>query len=92
MMPMTRPAPFEEVPVIATGMDTLFPELAPNGYRPVEVTATVPDGDRRRALLHIVIAEADAPKAFGLACGLCNGLPDFEVTAVPFKGRPLQGQ
>jgi len=81
-LPLTRPGPFEEIPEF-TGMEVLFPELPLPGSRPVEVTVTLPEG---RCAMHIVIAEADAAKAFGMAFGACEGLEDFEITAKRFSG------
>lgn len=82
-LPLTRPAPFEEIPA---GMDPLWPELAPSGARPVEVTVTVPQGGGRRCVMHIVIAEENAGDAFGLAFSACWGVEGFEITARRFAG------
>lgn len=67
-------------------METLFPELPLPGERPVEVAVTVPDGDSRRCVMHVVAAEADAVKAFEMAFGACEGMDEFEVTARRFTG------
>lgn len=80
-LPLTQSAPFEDIPA---GIDTLFPELAPSGARPVEVTVTVPEGCGRRAVMHIVVAEGNAGDAFGLAFSACNGVEGFEITARRF--------
>jgi hypothetical protein len=89
-MPLTRPAPFGEFPV-AAGMETLLPELPPNGTRPVEVTVTVPDGDGRRCVMDIVAAEDDAPQALAMAFGACRGVENFEIRVRRFAGLRLQG-
>jgi len=81
-MPLTRPQPFEEFPLPA-GMEPLWPELAPPGLQPVEVAVTLPGG---RVAMHIVVAEADAADAFGMAFGACAGVEEFEVTARRFRG------
>ena len=84
-LPLTRSAPFEEF-LAAAETDTLFPELAPSGARPVEVTVTVPEGDRKRCVMHIVTAESNAGDAFDLAFRACEGVDRFEVTARRFAG------
>jgi hypothetical protein len=68
-LPLTRSAPFTEIPEFpaAAGIGTLFPELAPSGARPVEVTVTVPERGGRRCVMHIVTAEDNAGDAFSLA-------------------------
>lgn len=81
-LPLTHSGPFEEFPA-AGNVNTLFPELAPSGSRPVEVTVILPEG---RCAMHIVVAEADAAEAFGLAFGACAGVEEFEVTARRFRG------
>ena len=80
-LPLTRPEPFTEFPA---GMEPLFAELPPSGLRPVEVTVTVPDGDSRRCVMHIVTAEANAEQAFAMAFGACEGMDGFEVIARRF--------
>jgi hypothetical protein len=84
-VPLTRPARFEEIPVTA-GMDELFPELGLPATAAVEVTLTVADGVRRRCLMDVVVPEAQAAEAFGLAFRHCAGLEGFEVTARRFAG------
>jgi hypothetical protein len=84
-LPLTCSAPFEEFPA-AAGIESLFPELAPSGARPVEVTVTVPERDGRRVVMHIVAAEVNAGRAFGLAFGACEGIDGFEITARRFAG------
>lgn len=80
---LTYPAPWTEIPAAA---DTLFPELPPDGARPVEVTVTVPDGAGRRCIMQIVAAEGDAPAAAAMALGACRGVAGFELTARRFAG------
>lgn len=84
-LPLTRSGTFEEFPA-SGGTDTLFPELPPSGSRPVEVTVTVPDGDSRRCVMHIVAAEDDAPAALAMALGACREVDGFELTARRFAG------
>ncbi len=67
-------------------METLFPELPSSGSRPVEVAVTVPGEAGRRCVMHVVAAEADAVRAFGMAFGACRDVEDFEVTARRFAG------
>jgi hypothetical protein len=67
-------------------METLFSELPPPGARPVEVTVTVPEGDGRRVLMHVLAAEDDAAQALAMAVGACEGMDEFEVTARRFAG------
>lgn len=67
-------------------METLFPELPPDGARPVEVAVTVPDGDSRRCVMHVVAAEDDAAQAIAMAVGACRGVDGFELTARRFAG------
>jgi hypothetical protein len=81
-LPLTRSAAFEEIPGTG-GTETLFPELPPPGTRPVEVTVVLPEG---RCAMHIVVAEADAAHAFGLAFGACRDVEEFEVSARRFRG------
>jgi hypothetical protein len=87
-LPLTRSAPFTEIPEFpaAAGIGTLFPELAPSGARPVEVTVTVPERGGRRCVMHIVTAEDNAGDAFSLAFRACEGVDGFEVTARRFAG------
>jgi hypothetical protein len=68
------------------GMETLWPELPPNGARPVEVAVTVPDGDSRRVVMHVVAAEDDGPQALAMALGACRGVEDFEIVVRRFTG------
>ncbi len=70
----------------AVPMETLFPELPAPGMRPVEVTVTVPDGDSRRCVMHVVAAEADAAQALAMAAGACGDVEDFEIVARRFRG------
>jgi len=84
-LPLTRSEPFAEFPVTA-GMDPLFDELAPLAGRPIEVTATVAAGDSRRTVMHLLVAEGDAPRAAALAVSACRGIGDFEVTVGRFAG------
>jgi hypothetical protein len=79
-LPPTRPQPFTEIPA---GVEPLFPELAPPGSRPVEVTVTLPGVP---SAMHMVVAQPDAAAAFALAFGACAGVEDFEVTARRFRG------
>ena len=65
---------------------TLFPELPASGARPVEVTVTVPHGEERRTVMHLLVTEDDALRALALAVTACKGVPDFEVTARRFTG------
>jgi hypothetical protein len=81
-LPLTRPAPFEDFPA-GEDIETLFPELPPPGMRPVEVAVTLPEG---RCVMHIVVAEANAAEAFGMAFRACAGLEDYEITARRFRG------
>lgn len=83
-LPLTRPGPWEDFP--AGELETLFPELPPPGARPVEVTVTVPHGDGRRVVMHVVASEDDAPQALAMAAGACRGMRDFEVTARRYAG------
>jgi hypothetical protein len=50
------------------------------------VAVTVPEGNGRRAVMHIVIAEGNAGDAFSLAFRACEGVDGFEVTARRFAG------
>lgn len=81
--PLTVAQPWETVPGFA-GLDSLFPDLEPNGYRPVEVTASFAEEGGRRVPVHVVIAEADAARAIGFTFGLVRDLPGYEVTVRPF--------
>jgi hypothetical protein len=84
-LPLTRSGSWTEIPLTG-GIETLFPELPPDGARPVEVTVTVADGDSRRCVMSVVAAEDDAPQAVAMALGACRGLDGFEVTARRFAG------
>jgi len=84
-LPLTRSEPFTELPVTA-GMEPLFDELAPLAASPVEVMATVPHGETRRCVMHLLVAEDDALRALSLAVTACKGMPDFEVMARRFTG------
>jgi hypothetical protein len=84
-LPLTRPEPFTEFPVTA-GMEPLFDELAPLAASPVEVMATVPHGEARRCVMHLLVAEDDAARALALAVTACRGIADFEVVARRFAG------
>lgn len=77
-MPLTRSQPFTEIPPGA-GMETLWPELAPPGARPVSVTATVPNGDSRQAVMSLIVREDDAVRAFAMALEHCAGVDGFEI-------------
>ena len=79
-LPLTRSGPFTEIPA---GIETLFPELAPPGSQPVEVTVTLPGVP---CAMHIVTREADAGRAFELAFEACAGIDEFEITARRFRG------
>jgi hypothetical protein len=85
-LPLTRPAPWTEVPANA-GMEPLFDELAPLAASPVEVIVTVPNGGSRRCLMDVVVGEADAARAFAVAFELIRDADDFEVTARRFASR-----
>jgi hypothetical protein len=67
-------------------METLFPELPSSGARPVEVMVTVPEGDSRRCVMDLLVAEAHLLRAFALAFEACRGAEGFEVTARRFAG------
>jgi hypothetical protein len=73
-------------PSPAPGLETLFPELPPPGARPVEVTVTIPHGETRRTVMHILVTEDDALRALTLAVTACRGVEDFEVMARRFAG------
>jgi hypothetical protein len=77
-LPLTRPAPFTEIPFPAD-METLWPELAPPGLRPFSVTATRPSGDSEQCLLNLIVREDDILRAVAMAVELCAGLDDFEI-------------
>ena len=86
-LPLTRSAPWTDLDLPANAsMEPLWPELPPPGARPVEVMVTVPDGDSRRCVMHVVAAEDDAGRALAMAVSACRGVGDFEVTARPFAG------
>ena len=70
----------------SSGMQTLFPELPASGARPVEVTVTVPHGETRRTVMHLLVTEGDALRALALAVTACKGVEDFEVNARRFAG------
>lgn len=84
-LPLTRPAPWDELPANA-GMEPLFEELAPLAASPVEVIVTVPGGKSRRCVMDVVVAEKDAGQAFAMAFEAIRDAPDFEVTARRFEG------
>jgi hypothetical protein len=84
-LPLTRPGPWIEVPANA-GMEPLFDDLAPLCARPVEVTVTIPHGQSRRTVMHLLVAEDDAPRALALAAGACRGVDGFEINARQFAG------
>lgn len=84
-LPLTRPAPWTEIPA-AAGIETLFPELPPSGARPVEVAVTVPEGAGERVVMHVLVAEDDAPQAFAMAFGACRDVEQFTITAGRFRG------
>jgi hypothetical protein len=80
-LPLTRSQPFTDFPA---GMDPLFDELAPLVQAPVEVTVTVPEGDRRRCVMDLLVAEGDAVRAFAVAWEKCGSLAEFEITVRRF--------
>jgi hypothetical protein len=82
-LPLTRPAPWTEIPA---NMDPLFAELAPNGARPVEVAVTVPEAGGERCVMHLLVAEDDAPRAMAIALRACRGVKGFRIEAGPFEG------
>jgi hypothetical protein len=79
-LPLTRSQPYEDVPA---GIEPLFPELAPPGLRPVEVTVALPGVP---CAMHVVIAQADVLRALALASEACAGVEEFEITARRFRG------
>lgn len=82
MLPLTGPLPWDEVP--AAPMETLFPEIAPPGMRPVSVTVTVPlEGGGHQVTVSIVAPEAVAGELLMTAFGACRGVPDFELVVRP---------
>ena len=86
-LPLTRSAPWTDLDLPANAsMEPLWPELPPPGTRPVEVTVTVPEGDGRRCVMDVVVAEDSAGQAFAMAFAAVRGVGDFEVTARPFAG------
>ncbi len=58
------------------GMEPLWPELAELVLQPVEVTVLLPGG---RVAMQIVVAEADAENAFGMALRACRGMDEFKI-------------
>ena len=81
-LPLTRPDPWTEIPVTG-GMEPLFAELGPPGLRPVEVTVTLPEG---HCAMYLVVPQAGAAEALGMALGACAGVEEFEITVRRFKG------
>jgi len=79
-LPLTRPGPWTEIP---PGTETLFPELAPSGARPVEVTVALPEVPHA---MHLVVAQADTARAFALALGACADVEEFEIRVRRFRG------
>jgi len=76
-LPLTRAGEWTEIP---PGMEPLWPDLAPNGARPVEVTVTVPDAGRRRAVMDIITWEDQAVEDFGMAFRHALDIEGFEIT------------
>jgi hypothetical protein len=82
-LPLTRPAPWTEFP---PGMETLWPELAVPGERPVQVTVTVPDGGGRRPVMDIVTRQDRAVEDFATAFSYAREAEGFEITVRRYRG------
>lgn len=89
-MPLTRSAPFTEIPAgsvdVIWPQDTLWPELAPPALRPVQVTVTVPEGGGRRPVMDIVTQQAQAVADFATAFRYAVQADDFEITVRRYRG------
>jgi hypothetical protein len=79
-LPLTRSAPWTEIPAAA---ETLFPELPSSGARPVEVTVTLPGIP---PAMHLVVSQADTPRALAVAFGACEGVDEFKISVRRFRG------
>jgi hypothetical protein len=78
-LPITRPAPWEELPP----EDVLFPVPAPDGARPTEVLVMIPE-EGYRVIMHIVAAEEDAERAVLLGFREGRKAPGYELTVKAF--------
>lgn len=79
-LPLTRSAPWTEIP---PGIEPLFPELAPSGARPVEVTVALPHNP---CAMNVVVPEAGALEVLAEVLEACAKAEDFEVTVRRFTG------
>jgi hypothetical protein len=91
-MPLTRPAPWTEIPP-AGDMEPLFGEhlfarRARSGERTVQVTVTRPAGDSREVIMDLIVREADLGRMFRLAVEQCEGLPSFRIDIGRVEGWP----
>jgi hypothetical protein len=82
-LPLTRPAPWTEFP---PDMETLWPELAVPGERPVQVTVTVPDGGGRRPVMDIVTRQDRAVDDFATAFRYAQEAEGFEIVVRRYRG------
>ena len=75
-LPLTRPAPWEELPPD----EVLFPVPSPEGARPTEVMVWRDN----RVVMHIVAAEEDAERAVLLAFREGRKIDGYELTVKAF--------
>jgi hypothetical protein len=80
--PIPRSAPWTEIP---PETETLFPELAPNGARPVQVTLKSFEETGTRVVMNVVAAQDNVGEALAMAARACRGLQDFEIRAGRFE-------
>jgi hypothetical protein len=78
-LPLTRPAPWEELPP----EDTIFPVPAPEGERPTEVMVMVPE-QGYRVIMHIVASDEDAERAVLLAFREGRKVDGYELVVKAF--------
>jgi len=79
-LPLTRSAPWTEIPA---GIEPLFPELAPPGARPVEMTVALPGNP---CAMFVVVPEAGAVEVLGEVLEACAKAEEFEVTVRRYQG------